>query len=46
MKNEFLTVAEASARIEAGDVMTVAGTLRCWRNCPQGAGLVAARFTL
>lgn len=36
MKNEFLTVAEASARIEAGDVMTVAGDSALLAQLPAG----------
>ncbi|MEY8882671.1 hypothetical protein [Donghicola sp. XS_ASV15] len=36
MKNEFLTVAEASARIAAGDVMTVAGDADLLAQLPAG----------
>lgn len=36
MKNELLTVAEASARIEAGDVMTVAGDSNLLAQLPAG----------
>ena len=36
MKNELLTLAEASARIEAGDIMTIAGSAEMLRALPRG----------